>query len=249
MHKIHQMVSRQVHQWNLERKAYEDRKKTEQIDLPDKLAKLRPILTLSRQRGCRGSELARLIAHDLHYGLFDKEIIDYIAKHMGVQSEVVESLDEHERSELELWIQGMLSQRIVDHDDYIHALSECVKTASLRGGVVILGRGANFLLADTPSYHIRLIAAKEYRIRTIMQVEGLQETEAREEVEKTDHERALFAKRYFQKDFDNPLEYDLILNAETNTLDGIVKIVRSALLARGWSIEKIGGDKRKKDQT
>ncbi len=245
MRDISQIVSRQIRRWQLEREAYDQWKA--KIELPPKMAESRPVVTISRQRGCRGAELSRLIAHNLHYGLFDKEIIEYIAKHMGVQSEVVESLDEHERSELELWLQGILFNRIVDHDDYIRALSECIKTASLHGGLVILGRGANYLLKDTPAYHIRLVAPKEHRVKTLVQQEEMSESEAQEEVETKDRQRASFVKRYFQQDIENPIDYDLILNTATNTMDGIVKIIRSSLLARGWAIEKLGGGQREQD--
>ncbi len=244
MRDIHQLVSRQVRRWNVEKKVRQESKESEKPETAGKEAEIKPVLTLSRQRGCRGAELARLIAHDLNYGLLDKEIVNYISEHMGVRSEFIESLDEQDRSELELWIKGMLSNQIIDRDDYNHALAEIIKTASLQGSVVILGRGANYLLEDTPAYRIRLVAPEQQRIQTLCHTEGMSEQEAQEEVKRSDEERANFIERYFQADINNPCDYDLLLNVGTNTMDGVVKIVRSALLSCGWSVYETGGDKR-----
>ncbi|MEW6238594.1 MAG: cytidylate kinase-like family protein [Candidatus Omnitrophota bacterium] len=239
---IHQIVNRQINRWNQEISLYkESLKLDESAEHP---AKAKPVVTLSRQRGCRGREFAHLLAHELHYGLFDRQIVNYIAEHMGVRSEMVESLDEHERSALEIWVQGMLNQRLVERDDYFRALAEAVKTISFQGGVVILGRGANFLLRRTNAFHLRLIAPIEIRIRNLADYRGVEPSEAEKEIERVDGERAQFIKRYYRHDINDPCVYDLTINMENTTLDAAVKIALSALRARGWSLELTGGDKR-----
>lgn len=244
---IHQIVSRQVKRWEMEKSVYEAALK-EKPESAERPANVKPVITVSRQRGCRGHELAKLLAHELKYGLFDRKIVEFIAKHMGVRSELVESLDERNRSELELWINGLLSQRVFDRDDYIRSLSEAIKTVALQGGVVILGRGGNFLLSETPAFHLRLIAPESVRVRNLCQLEGMTESQAMEEIKKVDRERANFIQRYFHRAIDDVDAYDISINMARNTLDGTVKIIRSALRARGWSLDVTGGDKRKKSE-
>lgn len=245
MSDIHVIVSRQVKRWDMERMAYEQTVKKDKEDA-EHSAKTKPVITISRQRGCRGHELAKLLAHELKYGLFDRKIVDYIVQHMGIRCELVESLDERDRSELELWVNSILTQHVFDHDDYIRALGEAIKTTAIQGGVVILGRGGNFLLADTPSFHIRLVAPEAIRIRNLRELEGMSESHAAEEIKKVDKARADFIHRYFKQSIDDPTAYDLTINMGKATLDGTVKIVRSALRARGWTLEATGGDKRKR---
>ncbi|MBN2326718.1 MAG: cytidylate kinase-like family protein [Candidatus Omnitrophica bacterium] len=245
MSDIHVIVSRQVKRWELERRAFEEAREEEKKAL-ERPADVKPVVTISRQRGCRGKDLAKLLAHELDYGFFDRDIVDYIARHMGIRSELVESLDEKDRSELELWINSLLSKRVFDHDEYIRALGEAVKTTALQGGVVILGRGANFLLADTAAYHVRLTAPLPVRVDNLCQFEGMSESQAREEIKKVDRERSGFVYRYFKKSIEDPLAYDLTINIAKSTLDGTIKIIRSALRARGWPLELTGGDKRRK---
>lgn len=233
---IQQIVSRQVKRWNVERSAFEDeRPHPDETGKPRPPATGKPIITISRQRGVRGREVARLLAHELGYGLFDKQIITFIAEHLGVRSELVESLDEQDRSELELWFGNLISHRVFDHDGYLQGLIEVIKTAALQGCVVILGRGANCLLRESPGIHIRLIAPEENRIRTLVEVEGMEEEAARKEIRQVDAERANFVKRYFKANIDDPYGYDLIINMEGATLDAVVKTVACAVREQGWS--------------
>jgi len=244
MSDIHVIVSRQVKRWDMERMAFEKAVK-DKSEVAERFARVKPVITVSRQRGCRGHELAKLLAHELKYGLFDRRIVDYIVQHMGIRCELVESLDERDRSELELWVNSILTQQTFDHDEYIRALGEAIKTTAMQGGVVILGRGGNFLLSDTSTFHIRLVAPEAVRIRNLHELEGMSETQALEEIKKVDRARADFIHRYFKRSIDDPTAYDLIMNMEKTTLDGAVKTIRSALRARGWSLEATGGDKRK----
>ncbi len=243
MSDIQVLVSRQVKKWDVERKAHEEALKENEEHIEPSV-KVKPVITISRQRGCRGYELAKLLAHELQYGLFDRTIVDYIAQHMGVRSELVESLDEKNRSELELWVSSILSQKVFDHDEYIHALSEAVKTTALQGGVVILGRGSNFILAGTGAFHLRFVAPLEYRIRTLCEFERMNEKQAMEEIRKVDQERSDFVYRYFKRPINDPAAYDLTINMENTTLNSAVKIALTALRAKGWSWEMTGGEKR-----
>ncbi|HOJ61893.1 MAG TPA: cytidylate kinase-like family protein [bacterium] len=244
---IHHIVSRQVRRWMQDREFQERALREHRETL--RLCEAKPVVTVSRQRGSRGHELAKLLAHELNYGLFDHTIVNYIADHIGVRSELIESLDERNRSELELWIQGMLSGKIFSHDNYIHALIEVIKTVFLQGGVVIVGRGANYILAGTHAFHLRVIAPEKERIRNLVELEGMTESQAVAEIKRVDPERADFVKRYFHADINDPLHYDLVINMARTSLDAAVKTVLTALRARGWKMELTGGDKRAKVTT
>ncbi len=244
MSDIHRIVNKQVNRWNVEREILDRRHIEEEAGRAVRPSEQRPVVTISRQRGCRGKELGKIVSHELRYGLFDREIIEYIAEHASVRREVIESLDEKDRSDLELWIDGILSGRIVDHDDYIRNLSKLVKTTALQGGVVILGRGANYFLSQTSAYRVRIIAPLSKRIENLISQEGMTEKQARDEIERVDRNRAEFVKRYFQKDIDDSLAYDITINLGSHSLDGAVKIILSALRAKGWTVAQTGGDKR-----
>ncbi len=246
MPNIHQIVNRQINLWNAERAAFEKHRQEESSFEAEHLADLKPVVTISRERGSRGKQLAKLLSRELQYGLFDRQIIDYLSQQASLRRHVVESLDEQDRSYLELWVEGMFSMQITDHDDYIRGLIEVVKTTALQGGVVILGRGANYILSGTSAYRVRTVAPIDLRVRNLMDTEGMSEKQARDEIKKVDQDRAQYVKRYFQRDINDATGYDLVINLGSHTLDAAVKIIRSGLRARGWAVELIGGDKRGK---
>ena len=109
MSNIQQIITRQITQWNLDRQALQELQSDDSASIGVRAADQKPVVTLSRERGCRGQEIAKLLSHELQYGLFGRQIIDYIAAHLGVRSELVESLDEKDRSELELWVGNLFS--------------------------------------------------------------------------------------------------------------------------------------------
>ncbi len=243
MSDIHLIVSRQVKRWNMENEVYEKAHQDDHSTMAGHSGN-KPVVTVSRQRGCRGHELGKLLAHELQYGLFDRKVVDYIAKHIGVRSELVESLDEKNRSELELWVKSLISEKVFDHDEYIKSLGEAIKTLAIQGGVVVVGRGANFLLANTPAFHLRVVAPYEYRLRNLKDIEGMSEKQAADELKQVDSERADYIKRYFKQKIEDPAAYDMVINMASTTLDGAVKIILAALRTRKWPLEAIGGDKR-----
>lgn len=240
MTKVHEIINRQIGRWRLEKDAIESAANDE----APSLSHAKPVVTLSRQRGCRGREMAKFLAHELHYGLFDQRIVDEIAEDVGVKRDLVESLDEKDRSVLELWVENILHQKIFDYDEYIHELAKIFKTAAIQGGMVIVGRGANLMLKESSAFHVRLVASKEIRIRNIMESEGMNTTQAMKEIDRVDHGREHFIRRYFRKDIDDPMLYDLVINMGKFSIEAGAKVIISAMRAHGYSIADTGGDKR-----
>lgn len=231
------IINRQVRRWTRERNLRNEAQCQNGQDAIPSMQK--PVISVSRQRGCRGSEFAKLLANDVHYGCFDRTILDYIARHLGPRCEVVESLDPANRAELNRWIQETFQTRPTDPNDYFYALSETIKAISLQGGVVLLGRGANFILRQTPAFHIRLVAPIEWRVKTLQDFEGKSETDARNEIQRADRERAEFVMQHFNQSIDDPLMYDMVLNMKTHTLDGAIKTVIADLRGRGWKLDSL----------
>lgn len=247
MPSIQSILHRQISRWTVEREIHTKSAgdKSRPVIRP---ADAKPVLTFSRERGCRGRQLAQVLADSLEYGILDRELIDYIAENTGAHRDVIETLDDRDRSDLELWVDGMLHGRIVDKDDYIRALSEAIKAAAIQGGVIIMGRGSNYLLEDSYIFRIRVVAPIEFRVQTLIETEGKTEAEARAEIERADSERAHFVKRYFRRDINDPTAYDLVINAKTVSVESAGKIVLSALRAQGWPMALTGGDKRARDR-
>ncbi len=183
-----------------------------------------PIITVSRQHGSRGRDLASRLAERFQYTLLHRDVIDRISMSTGHTRRLLEALDEHSRSQLAIWVDSMLSGRYVDETDYAVGLLKTVYSIARLGGVVVVGRGANFIVEPTGGVHLRVVAPPGERIRNLMRRGNLTADEAAREIRVVDQERAKFVRKLFHRSVDDPLGYDMILNESGRSLDFLVRV-------------------------
>jgi cytidylate kinase len=217
------IIDRQIRRWELgkKRKREEQKAKEEEI-FP------RTIITISRERGSRGSFLAKLLAEKLDYQLIHREIIDFIARDSGVRHRLIESLDERIRSEIELWLEGLLRGKYLNEHDYFLYLMRSVLAIAHHGESVIVGRGANLILGLKNGFHVRVVAPLEKRIENLMKYENLSEAEAKREIKLKDKERKDFIRNFFGRDIGVPSSYDLILNSANFEMEEALELTLKA---------------------
>src|SRR6266568_7434326 len=111
------------------------------------------IITVSREYGAGGYEVARRLAEALGWELLDRQLLHQAAAVEHLPDAELERLDEKAVS---------LADRFrlhPPHQRYIHGLREAARQAAARGNVVLVGRGTGHLLRDLPGiFHLRLVA-------------------------------------------------------------------------------------------
>jgi len=174
----------------------------------------RSVVTISRQYGAGGHTFAGLLAGMLEtpWQVWDREIVDAIAENANVRQEMVEALDERSHSLIEKISRTISKIHPLTHEEYRNHLIVVLTSISQQGKKIIIGRGANFVLPQ--ALNIRLIASTPYRIRAVEVREGLSHMEAAAKVRKVDSERAAYIARLFDRDIDDPLEYDIVLRMD-----------------------------------
>jgi len=101
------------------------------------------------------------------------------------------------------------------------------------GNVVLVGRGAAFILGHLPqAFHVRLVASVESRVTHMAELRGTSKKTALAYVEAEDKARQRFIRRYFQVDVADPLLYNLVINVDRTPIDEAARIVGDAVLAR-----------------
>ena len=101
----------------------------------------------------------------------------------------------------------------VDDQAFIDATTTVVKDLQRKGDVVIIGRGANVILADTPGViHVGLLAPIELRAETIMGTEHFDREEAQGHVQELEQARIAFFRKFFKTHPDEPNLYHVMLN-------------------------------------
>jgi cytidylate kinase len=163
-------------------------------------------ITFSRKMGTKGSEIAKRVASELGYRLYDTKAINHMARELGVLGSVRE-VDEKTPPIL----QRMFSQKPMV---YLERLYSVIYELAKQGNAVFLGRGSQILLRDFPcALHIRVTASLEKRIRTLMD-QGLNQEAAAHAIKHSDHERSAFVRFAFGVDWEDPARYDLVLNMD-----------------------------------
>lgn len=227
MSSIESIIDRQIRRWELERQV-QDEQKDKEVRAQD----FRPVITVSRQRGSRGSYIAEKLAERFTYALLHRDLIDRICKSSGYHKRIVQSLDEHSRSQLESWFEGVLAGSYVDHGDYSRHLLKVIYSISTLGGVVVVGRGANFIIGMDRGFHVRVVAPAATRVQNLVEFQKLAEGEARREVAAKDEERGNFIRKHFGRSIDDPIEYDLVINSDAIGVDPAVNLIAIAAMEK-----------------
>jgi CMP/dCMP kinase len=205
-------------------------------------------ITVSRQYGSGGGEIATRLAHTLNWQLIDHEIVAEVARELGMPEEEAEVHDERTESFISRVLGSMqlaspellanapivpLSPGTQEHI-YHEALQRVVETAANTGNTVIVGRAGQVILAKRRDVlHVRIVAPFEQRVRYVMQREGPDEAGARARIQQKDRDRTRYLQSQYHRDVNDPLLYDLVLNSGVLDLESLVDLITLALERKG----------------
>lgn len=183
----------------------------------------KPVVSISRQRGTGGSYVARRIAEELGYNMFDRLALNAIVDNPEFLRRIVNALDENQRRQFDEWIGGS-SARSGSNDDYFRKLHHTVAAIARHGGVVLVGRASNFILTLQTGFHLRVLAPESVRVKNLIEFSNVDDETALEAIRESDTERLAFVKDNFGYDINDPNYYDLIINRAFMGLEEVVKL-------------------------
>ena len=176
------------------------------------------IITISREMGSGGIPIAHKAAEKLGYTLIDGEAIAKVASSYGLTLEALESADEKPPA----FVDKLDAKVEID----FHRVELIILEYALKGNVIIYGRGGQDLLSGINSVlRVRVIAPFEERVESWAEREWLDPDLARVLVRKSDQQRAGFIKYYFDRDWEDPLGYDLVVNTQRLSEETAVKLI------------------------
>lgn len=194
------------------------------------------IITIEREYGCGGAEIARKTAERLGWKLWDELLTSEIARLSNCKKSEVKSREERVdplyyrlfKSILRGSFEGSLNVhrlKLLDADSIQRITEHVVQKAASEGNCVIVGRGSqHFLRQRNDALRIFLYAPREAKIRRLI-AEGVSETDAEEAVDVIDSERAAFVERYFHMQWPNRSVYHAMLN----TAIGVENVISEIL--------------------
>jgi len=223
---LSQLIDRQVSLWDL--------KQGVQVERRGMLAHAPegPWITISTQLGAGGPELAAGLGAQLGWQVFDKEILQEIAKGTNTREKVLSRLDDHAVGAFEDYVSHLFVPGNLGRSAYIREMMRVVWAIARQGQAIMLGRGANWLLNPKYGLRVRAIAPVEKRVERLTRTQAMSTAEAIRRLEDDNADRARFMRQVYKQDIDDPLGYDLVVNLGTLDVEPAVKLVVAALSSK-----------------
>jgi cytidylate kinase len=181
------------------------------------------IVTVEREYGCGGGEIAQRLAQFLGWKLWDHQLTEEIARLANCSQAAVEQREERTdplyyrlfKSFLRGSYEGSINAHklnLLDSENILKMTERVVQHAAKKGESVIVGRGSQLFLKDrADTLRVFLYAPRENKVRRLL-ARGKSEKEAQELVDTVDRERAGFIEKYFHVAWPDRAVYHVMIN-------------------------------------
>lgn len=205
------------------------------------------IITLSRQYMAGASEVAGLLAEGLGWEVIDDGFVEEVAERSGYTIEDVRNLEERVPTFLERFAQSsalsfpefLLSvPSAIDEPEAMklaHVTRDFLEELKRRSRVVLVGRAAAAVLSREQNVlHVRLVASLAHRTLEAMRRHDLDQDAAQADVEEHDVNRERYHREFYDRDWNDPVNYHMVLNTELLSLEGAADLIMHRARAMGW---------------
>jgi hypothetical protein len=185
-----------------------------------------PTVAVSRQAGARGTSVAEAVGRRLGWQVVTQELLDFLA------DDDPEDLERELEPTARLWAlagwKALVAGRGLSEASPAAAVSRRLFALAARGRMVVVGRGAGFVLPAATTLSARLVAPEADRVSYLGDRLRLTAAEAAAEAAARDRGRAAFLAALCDRDIADPTGYDLTVNVARLGLDGTADVVAAA---------------------
>lgn len=207
------------------------------------------LITISRQFGAGGSEVARRVAAALGWRVVDNELVEQVAARAGLPPERVAAREERCPTFVERLARTLAAATpevfpppdtagtMVDvpEAELVKITEAVVREIAARGRVVVVGRAAPAVLArQTDALHVRLVAPRAFRVQVAADRLGCAPAQAAAILDETDRMRARYTREYYRRDLNDPVNFHVVLNTGVLGFDGATEVIVERARAMGW---------------
>lgn len=195
---------------------------------------MKKVITIGRQCGSGGHTIGKLVAERLGVPFYDKEIIKAVARRSGLSEDTVEQKGEYSTSSFlyNVATRGISAYNMSNRDtmplaEQINAYqTEYIKEIAEQGSCVIVGRSADYILADREdTLNVFICGDLEDRMARIVSEHGVAEKEAKEHVMERDKKRSKYYKHITDQVWGFAENYDICLNSSELGIEKCVEII------------------------
>ena len=196
------------------------------------------IITIGRQFGSGGREVAKKVAEMLDINFYDKELIALAAKESGLSEELFEGIEDmSSNSLLYSLVMGIQSGNgsyyrygdVFNSDGLFRVQSQVIRELAEKGPCVVVGRCADYILREQPKLlNVFIHAEPECRIKRICELHNINEKDAAATMKKTDKRRGSFYNFYTSQTWGNVNNYHLAVNTSKLGIEGAAQLIVDA---------------------
>ena len=195
------------------------------------------VITISRLYGSGGSEVAELVAKELGWSLLDNAVIDAVAARLGISREEVAAREERVPSLVQRlaealrlgsqdWLAPLGDKRTPTDEQLVEVTHRIVEEAIARGPLVLVGRGAQEMLAQrADALHVFCYAPRGALIARSMQRDRLDEEAASKLFDETNARREQWIKKHWNRSWREHSQYHLSVNTDWLGIAGAVELI------------------------
>ena len=179
------------------------------------------VITISRQLGSYGNEIARQVAEHLGWQQISQDLINQAARAAKVPQVALAEIDEL----------GFLGLRpsAKEWQAYQAEVARAIYQLAEQGRIVIIGRGGQMVLRDYPGIlHVRIIAPREVRITRLQQQARISARAAQARLEASDKAQVRYLRRCHNAALDDPTLYHLVINTGLLEVSKTVSLILQA---------------------
>ena len=197
-----------------------------------------PIVTVSRQYGSGGSEVAERVANALGWKLYDNAVVEEVAARLRLtpaevmaREERVPSLVERMASAMALGVPEVMPMvgemaSVPSEERMVMVTKRVIEDAVAAGPAVLVGRGAQCMLARrSDALHVYCYAPEEDLIRYVIENLDVPPAEAPKRVADMNHHREAYVRLHWKRNWRDVANYDLCVNTASLGLDGAARLV------------------------
>jgi cytidylate kinase len=204
------------------------------------------VVAISRQTGSGGHTVGKLLAKKLGYKFYDKDIVARTASNMDIDDRLVldngEYMSDQDYLDMQSGFVPYYKKAEVPYDEIKEAQDKVIKAIADDGDCVIVGRGAEEILAGREDvFSVFIHAGMEHRIERVQRhykIEGHEDT-IRKELEEKDHSRQNYHRYYFKKEWGKMDNYNLSIDTDVFPKDDSAEIIMMALNKFKADLDKI----------
>ncbi len=212
------------------------------------------IITISRQYGAGGGEIARRVADRLEWRVVDNEFVERVAAEAGLSREEVAAREERVPGFIErlAWALASASAELavptgatmdgLSEPQLVRITEKVVAEIAREGRVVLVGRGAAAVLGERErALHVRVVAPLAVSAERIAGRLAIPIEDARKLIQETDNRRSRYHKEHYGRDWSDPVNYHMTLNTGMLGIDGAADLVVREAGRLGWVFRRSGG--------